>query len=104
MVAGRLAYLKGELNITDVQADAWKAYADAVESRVETMQSMRQSMMRAVQQGNAVERMDARIRAMEAMLESMKTVKPATEKLYSALSDEQKKIADELIGMDCGAM
>jgi hypothetical protein len=41
---------------------------------------------------------------MEAMVETMKAVKPATEKLYAVLSDEQKKIADELIGTDCGAM
>jgi hypothetical protein len=41
---------------------------------------------------------------METMLESMKAMKPATEALYAVLSDEQKKMADELIGADCGAM
>jgi hypothetical protein len=104
MFAGRLAYLKDELNITDTQADAWKAYADAVGSRVEVMQNIRQNMMRAVQQGNAIERLEAHIRSMEAILEAMKAVKPATEKLYAVLTDEQKRVADELIGMDCGAM
>jgi hypothetical protein len=104
MVAGRLAYLKDELDITEAQSPAWKAYADAVNSRVEAMQGMRQNMMRAIQKGSAVERMDARIKSMEVMLEAMKTVKPATEKLYAALTDEQKNNADELIGMDCGAM
>ena len=104
MVAGRLAYLKDELDITEAQSQAWKAYADAVNSRVEAMQGMRQNMMRAIQKGSAVERMDARIKSMEVMLEAMKTVKPATEKLYAALTDEQKNNADELIGMDCGAM
>jgi hypothetical protein len=38
------------------------------------------------------------------MVESMSAVKPATEKLYGVLTDEQKKIADQLIGNDCGAM
>jgi hypothetical protein len=104
MVAGRLAYLKDELDITEAQSQAWKAYADAVSSRVEAMQGMRQNMMRTMQQGSAVERMDTRIKSMEAMLEAMKTVKPATEKLYAVLADEQKNIADELIGTDCGAM
>ena len=38
------------------------------------------------------------------MVESMKAVKPATDKLYTALTAEQKKVADQLIGVDCGAM
>jgi DNA-binding transcriptional LysR family regulator len=43
-------------------------------------------------------RMDARIKSMETMVDSMKAVKPATEKLYAVLTDEQKKVADQLIG------
>jgi hypothetical protein len=41
---------------------------------------------------------------MESMLEAMKAVKPATEELYKVLSDDQKKVADELLGLGCGAM
>ena len=61
-------------------------------------------MMDALQKGSAVERMDVGISGIEAMLETMKAVKPATVKLYSVLTAEQKKIADQLIGVDCGAM
>lgn len=104
MVDGRLAYLKSELKITDAQTDAWNEYAEAVKGRVGAMQDMRESMMETMRQGSATERMDARIKGMEAMVEALKAVKPATEKLYAALTDEQKKIADQLIGMDCGAM
>lgn len=104
MVDGRLAYLKGELDITDAQNEAWKGYVDAVKGRVSVMQGMRQDMMDAMQKGSAIERMDARIESMEAMVEAMKAVKPATEKLYAVLIDQQKKVADQLIGMDCGAM
>ncbi len=104
MVDGRLAYLRSELNITDAQTEAWKGYTDAVKGRVDVMQGMRQGMMNAMQKGSAIERMDARMKGMEAMVESMKAVKPATEKLYAALSDEQKQVADQLIGLDCGAM
>ena len=75
-----------------------------MKGRVETMQGMRQGMMDAMQKGSATDRMKARISGMEAMIESMKTVSPATEKLYGVLSGDQKKIADELIGNDCGAM
>jgi len=104
MADGRLAYLKGELSITDAQMEAWKGYADTVKGRVDVMQQMRQGMMEAMQKGSATELMDARIKGMEAMLGALKAVKPATEKLYAALNDEQKKIADRLIGIDCGAM
>lgn len=42
--------------------------------------------------------------AMEVMLDAMKAMEPATEKLYAGLKGEQKKIADQLIGAHCGAM
>jgi hypothetical protein len=100
----RLAHLKTELKITDDQADVWKAYAEAVKARVTVMQGMRTSMMDAMDKGGAVDRMDIRIKSMEAMVESMKSVKPATEKLYAALTAEQKKAADQLIGVGCGGM
>jgi hypothetical protein len=103
MVEGRLAYLKGELNITAEQQPAWDAYAAAVTGRVELMQGMHEGMAKTMQSGTATERMDARISGMEAMLESMKAMKPATDGLYSVLKDEQKAVADELIGGDCGA-
>jgi hypothetical protein len=104
VVEGRLAYLKGELEITDEQTEAWNGYAEATVDRIDLMQGMRQGMFEAMQSGTAIERMDARIAGMEAMLEAMKALKPATESLYAVLTDEQKKVADQLIGVDCGAM
>jgi hypothetical protein len=104
MVDGRLAYLKSELNITGVQIEAWNAYAETAQRRVDVMQGMHIGMVEAMQKGSAIERMDARIKSMQAMVEAMNAVKPAMEKLYAALTAEQKKIADQLIGIDCGAM
>lgn len=104
VVEGRLAYLKGELEITDTQTEAWTGYAEAMTARIDLMQGMRQGMYEAMQSGTAIERMDSRIAGMEAMLEAMKGLKPATESLYGVLTDEQKELADQLIGVDCGAM
>lgn len=104
VVEGRLAYLKGELEITDTQTEAWTGYAEAMTARIDLMQGMRQGMYEAMQSGAAIERMDSRIAGMEAMLEAMKGLKPATESLYGVLTDEQKELADQLIGVDCGAM
>ena len=100
----RLAHLKTELKITDGQADVWKAYVDAIKARVTVMQGLRTTMMDAMDKGGAVDRMDIRIKSMEAMVESMKAVRPATEKLYAALTAEQRKAADQLIGIDCDGM
>jgi formate hydrogenlyase subunit 6/NADH:ubiquinone oxidoreductase subunit I len=40
--------------------------------------------------------MDAHIKAMESMVESLKALKPSTEALYAVLTDEQKQKADQL--------
>jgi hypothetical protein len=104
MIEGRLAYLKGELSIAVEQQSAWDAYAAAATGRVELMKSMHEGMTETMQTGPATARMDARISGMEVMLESMKAMKPATEGLYAVLTDEQKVVADELIGVDCGAL
>lgn len=104
MTEGRLAFLKAELQINEAQEGAWKEYSDAVRNRVAVMQDMRTQMMKTMQDGNAIARMDAHINGMQAMLDAMKAVKPATTKLYEALGDEQKKNADQLIGLECGAM
>lgn len=104
MADGRLAFLKSALNITESQTEAWNGYADAVKSRVAKMQDMHSAISATMQKGNAIERMDARLNGMKAMVEAMGALKPATEKLYNALTPEQKKIADDLIGIGCGAM
>jgi len=104
MMEARLAYIKADLEITDAQTAAWDAYADAVRGRHSAMESMHAGMMKAKESGNVVERMDARIKAMETMVDSLKTLKPATEALYAVLTDQQKKKADQLLGGRCGMM
>jgi hypothetical protein len=65
------------------------------------MQGMHAGMMQAIQSGSAMDRIDAHIKAMEAMVESLKALKPATEALYAALTDEQKQKADLLLVTGC---
>ena len=69
-----------------------------------TMEGMHAEMMQAKESGSALERLDARIKAMETMVDSLKALKPVTEGLYAVLSDEQKKKADQLLGGGCGMM
>ena len=104
MMEGRLAYIKADLEIADAQMAAWDAYANAVRARHATMEGMRAEMMKAKESGSALQRLDARIKAMESKLDSFKALKPVTEGLYAILSDEQKKKADQLLGGGCGMM
>ena len=103
-VQGRLAYVKAELGITDAQTAAWDGYASTANARVTSMQGMHADMMQAMQTGSAMARMDAHIKAMESMVESLKALKPSTEALYAVLTDEQKQKADQLLGGGCGMM
>ena len=98
---GRLAYMKAELGITDAQMAAWDGYASAVNARVTSMQGMHAGMMQAMQTGSAITRMDAHIKAMQSMVDSMQALKPATEALYAVLTDEQKQKADLLLVTGC---
>ncbi|MCB1485817.1 MAG: Spy/CpxP family protein refolding chaperone [Hyphomicrobiaceae bacterium] len=98
----RLATLKGDLAITDAQTAAWDEYTNAVKSRMDVMKSNRAGMMKAMNDGGGlIQRLDARITAMQAMLKSMTSLKAAAEKLYGALDADQKKKADTLLGTGC---
>ena len=67
-------------------------------ARHATMEGMRAEIMKAKQSGSALQRLDARIKALESKLGRL------TEGLYAVLSDEQKKKADHLLGGGCGMM
>lgn len=104
MIDARLAYLKAQLGITEAQAKVWAAYEDSVKNRVAGRLGNREAMMDARANGTAIDRLDLRIAAMETMIDLLKSTRDATVALYDSLSVDQKKIADELIGNDCGAM
>ncbi len=99
---GRIAFIKAELAITDAQGKVWDAYAEALKKNMQSMQDMRKTMMAAQAGKTPVERLDAHVTAMEGRLQALKDIKPALAALYDALSDDQKKTADELLtGMGC---
>lgn len=101
MMEGRLAYMRAELGITAEQTAAWDDYAKAVKARVASMQETRTEMMKVMHSGSALDRLDARTKAMENMVQNLKAVRPSVEALYNALSDDQKKKADALLGIGC---
>jgi hypothetical protein len=99
---GRIAFLKADLAITDAQKGAWEPYAAALKKNLQGMQAMRQVMVSVMEAKTPVERLDAHISVMDGRLASLKEVKPALAALYGALSDDQKKKADQILsGMGC---
>jgi hypothetical protein len=103
-VDGSLAYMKAELRITDAQTPQWNGFADAFRANAQKLAqqcaaTMGQggNMMMAMMAGTLPERLDRMEQHITLHLESLRTMKAAVQPLYAALSDEQKRIADQLI-------
>ena len=100
--AGRIAFLKAELGITDAQTAAWDAYADKIKGNLTNVQGMWQTMQAVFDAKTPADRLDAQIAAMESRVSALKEIKPALAKLYDVLSPDQKTKADQLLtGMGC---
>ena len=102
-VEGRIAFLKTELKITDAQTPQWTAFADVLRANARRMSEMRNTMMQGEMMGRggastrAPDRLDQMEKMMPTMVESLKATKAALAPLYAVLTDDQKKIADQLI-------
>ena len=92
---GQLAYLHSELDISDAQEPAWKAFAAAIRDRSGLMLTRHQSMMRTLWQDDLPfdQAYDAQIEMMQAHLEALKATKTAALTLYRALTPEQRQRA-----------
>ena len=95
----RLTRLKGDLKLTASQEPLWQAYADKVKAEAgKGMQAMRQNM-----QGDkpvpAPERMAQMQTMMKERLAAMESVHESFNRLYAALTPEQKATADKSFGM-----
>ncbi len=103
-VEGRLAFLKTELKITETQLPLWNTVADAIRANAKGMGDMSDGMMGATHATTLPDKLALREKMMTAHLEALHRFKAAVEPLYAALSDEQKKTADELLMGPMGMM
>ncbi len=106
-VEGRIAFLKAELKITADQESLWKTYADAARDNSTGMVTRCTAMMTQRASGAALtlpERLDLHEQFMTSQLESMRAVNGALKPLYAALSDDQKKVADQVFWTPMGMM
>lgn len=104
-IEGHIAFLRAELKITDAQTSAWNAFANALRSHAQNLAELRGSTMgqgSAQQPPTMIDRIDQQERWLTARLDGLRAIKTTVVPLYAALSDEQKKSADELLGPHMG--
>jgi hypothetical protein len=106
-IEGRLAFLKTELKITEVQAPQWNAVADYLRERAKAAQAQHAAMRERHQQHAAgqrpaprplTERLGEAEKRMEQRLAEMRRFKATVEPLYAVMSEGQRKSADQLLG------
>jgi hypothetical protein len=98
-VEGQLAYFRTELRITDSQMPQWNAFADAMRAAGERLRQAYTEAMQAAQgpAATAPQQLERQIALLAVQLETTRAAAAALAPLYAALSDEQKRIADELM-------
>jgi len=104
-IEGRLAYIKAELKVTDAQESLWNAYAVAARDNAKTMVARCTTMMgKRDSPVSLPDRLDQNEQLIAAQLEAVRATDKALKPLYSALSDGQKKTADQLFWGPMGMM
>ena len=106
-IEGRIAFLRTELKITDAQTNAWNSFADALRTNAKKLGEVRTSMMShmgaAQQQPPALtERLNLQEQWLIVRLEETRAMKPALTNLYAVLTEDQRKTANELLGLHMG--
>jgi len=101
-IDGQLAYLETELKITEAQTPQWNVFANTFRADKEknarlcksTENEQARSKMMSASLPESLGMMAARL---TAQLESLRAMEAAIQPLYSILSKEQKKTADEIM-------
>jgi len=91
--SARLTAIKGELGITAAQADAWKAYEQAVINQSALMNAHRQTMWN----GPMPPPIDQRAAMHQQGAQMMQQTAQATQGLYQVLTPEQQAKANTLL-------
>lgn len=104
-VEGRLAFLKTELKITPAQEPQWTKFADAVRSTAKNAQGAMAPMMQGgAQAPTAPDLLGRYEKTLTSRLETVHALKGAFDPLYASFSNEQKRLADELLMGPMGIM
>lgn len=101
-IDGRLAFLETEPKITDAQGPTWKELSDMMRATAETHNADMEAMMETMHGDDfwkqpLPDRQVFPQSHLEARLDEFNATSGVVETFYAALSDDQKKIADEII-------
>jgi hypothetical protein len=104
-IEGRLAFLKTELKITPAQEPQWNKFADSVRGIARNAQAATPPMKHGgAAASTPPDRLAHYEKTLTARLETVRALKAAVDPLYASLSDDQKKLADELLMGPMGIM
>ena len=107
-IEARLAYLKTALKITDAQQPQWEAFANTLRKHARDMDQRIKARHEQMAQEHhdrkvtAIERLERRQARLTAASARLNDTLAAAKPLYAALSPEQQKVADELLGSGSG--
>jgi len=92
----RIADLHEKLGITPAQEAAWTELAQVMRANAEKMKSLIDSWSKRGEAMNAVESLKIHGDMAEEHAKGLRALIPAFEKLYTMMTDDQKKIADQV--------
>mgnify|MGYP001558398814 CR=1 FL=1 len=102
---GRIAFVRAELKITEAQLPAWNVFAGALQANAAKLNEVAAKMR---QMGGAQPTLSQRLENQEqvlaARLDSVRAVRTAFAGLLGVLTDEQKKVAEEIVPWHGGLM
>ena len=100
---GRVAFLRAELQITDAQAKLWETFAGSLRDNARRLKDSG-GMMPGIQGPALLGQLDAQEKMLSTRLEGVKAMKASLTPLHEALTEEQRKAADELLAPHMGLM
>lgn len=103
-VEGRIAFLRAELQITEAQAKAWDAFAGVLRDNAKRMKEANMPMMGDAAKPQFMTQLDSQERMLAAKLEEVRATKVAYAALQELLSEQQRKMVDELLQTHMGLM
>lgn len=105
-IAGRIAFLKAELAITETQEQTWAGFASALQAAAAKVEPMQTKMTPAMVNGTASmpERLQAEASLLDARAAAMHDIVHAARQLYAVLTPAQRSKADALVAGPLGMM
>lgn len=95
-VDAHIQELHAELKITPAEETQWAQVADAIRTSAKSMDDLIQARHDNASKQNAVENLRSWTEIAQAHADGSKAVLAAFEPLYQAMSDTQRKLADEV--------